>query len=109
MYLTCICSVGEKRKLKIPAHLGYGESGAPPTIPGGATLIFDTVSLGDKCMSYTIKGHPVHVARQPPCTKASRTWCPQRSRTGVEFHMPLWLAHYNSAGHQRLLVVSELA
>eukprot|EP00879_Flechtneria_rotunda_P013644 GHRR01014253.1.p1 GENE.GHRR01014253.1~~GHRR01014253.1.p1 ORF type:complete len:115 (+),score=26.96 GHRR01014253.1:190-534(+) len=34
--------VGEKRKLKIPPHLGYGESGAPPTIPGGATLIFDT-------------------------------------------------------------------
>ncbi|XP_057534693.1 peptidyl-prolyl cis-trans isomerase FKBP15-1-like [Amaranthus tricolor] len=34
--------VGEKRKLKIPAKLGYGESGSPPTIPGGATLIFDT-------------------------------------------------------------------
>ncbi|KAH7576405.1 hypothetical protein ACOSP7_003333 [Xanthoceras sorbifolium] len=34
--------VGEKRKLKIPAKLGYGEQGAPPTIPGGATLIFDT-------------------------------------------------------------------
>ncbi|XP_021907524.1 peptidyl-prolyl cis-trans isomerase FKBP15-2-like [Carica papaya] len=26
--------VGEKRKLKIPAKLGYGEQGAPPTIPG---------------------------------------------------------------------------
>lgn len=34
--------IGEKRKLKIPPHLGYGESGSPPTIPGGATLIFDT-------------------------------------------------------------------
>uniref|UniRef100_A0ACD5XXG5 Uncharacterized protein n=1 Tax=Avena sativa TaxID=4498 RepID=A0ACD5XXG5_AVESA len=34
--------VGEKRKLKIPSKLGYGESGSPPTIPGGATLIFDT-------------------------------------------------------------------
>ncbi|KAL2933042.1 Peptidyl-prolyl cis-trans isomerase FKBP15-2 [Bienertia sinuspersici] len=34
--------VGEKRKLKIPAKLGYGENGSPPTIPGGATLIFDT-------------------------------------------------------------------
>lgn len=34
--------VGEKRKLKIPAKLGYGESGSPPKIPGGATLVFDT-------------------------------------------------------------------
>ncbi|XP_027092870.1 peptidyl-prolyl cis-trans isomerase FKBP15-1-like [Coffea arabica] len=34
--------VGEKRKLKIPAKLGYGDQGAPPSIPGGATLIFDT-------------------------------------------------------------------
>ncbi|KAE8726515.1 Peptidyl-prolyl cis-trans isomerase FKBP2 [Hibiscus syriacus] len=34
--------VGEKRKLKIPAKLGYGELGSPPKIPGGATLIFET-------------------------------------------------------------------
>ncbi|OAY34837.1 peptidyl-prolyl cis-trans isomerase FKBP15-1 [Manihot esculenta] len=34
--------VGEKRKLKIPAKLGYGPQGSPPKIPGGATLIFDT-------------------------------------------------------------------
>jgi len=26
--------LGEKRKLKIPAKLGYGEQGSPPTIPG---------------------------------------------------------------------------
>jgi len=34
--------IGEKRKLKIPAKLGYGDQGAPPKIPGGATLIFET-------------------------------------------------------------------
>eukprot|EP00475_Leptophrys_vorax_P019708 TRINITY_DN27006_c0_g3_i1.p1 TRINITY_DN27006_c0_g3~~TRINITY_DN27006_c0_g3_i1.p1 ORF type:complete len:205 (+),score=37.72 TRINITY_DN27006_c0_g3_i1:55-615(+) len=34
--------VGEKRKLKIPPHMGYGENGSPPKIPGGATLIFET-------------------------------------------------------------------
>ncbi|CAI5461355.1 unnamed protein product [Closterium sp. Yama58-4] len=34
--------IGEKRKLKIPPHMGYGENGSPPKIPGGATLIFET-------------------------------------------------------------------
>ena len=32
---------GGKRKLTIPADLGYGKAGQPPTIPGDAGLKFD--------------------------------------------------------------------
>lgn len=37
--------IGQKRQLIIPSNLGYGDAGAPPTIPGGATLIFDVQVL----------------------------------------------------------------
>jgi FKBP-type peptidyl-prolyl cis-trans isomerase FkpA len=33
--------VGEKAQLTCPSTIAYGDSGRPPTIPGGATLIFD--------------------------------------------------------------------
>ncbi|HEX3902278.1 MAG TPA: FKBP-type peptidyl-prolyl cis-trans isomerase [Polyangia bacterium] len=33
--------VGEKAVLTCPSTIAYGDSGRPPTIPGGATLVFD--------------------------------------------------------------------
>ncbi|KAJ2952890.1 hypothetical protein O0L34_g7253 [Tuta absoluta] len=37
--LMAMCE-GEQRKLVIPPEMGYGSAGAPPKIPGSATLTF---------------------------------------------------------------------
>ena len=37
--------VGEKAQLTCPSEAAYGDQGHPPTIPGGATLVFDVELL----------------------------------------------------------------
>jgi len=38
--------VGEKARLVCPSSIAYGDQGRPPTIPGGATLVFEVELVG---------------------------------------------------------------
>ena len=51
--------VGGKARLVCPSTVAYGDQGRPPTIPGGATLVFDVELI-------EIKAPPASPAAAPP-------------------------------------------
>ncbi len=57
--------VGEKAKLTCPSDVAYGDNGRPPTIPGGATLIFE-VELLDITTPKTTMSTPPPPPGMPP-------------------------------------------
>ena len=38
-------NIGERRRVRVPSQLGYGEAGSPPRIPANATLYFDVTLI----------------------------------------------------------------
>jgi FKBP-type peptidyl-prolyl cis-trans isomerase FkpA len=56
--------VGEKARLVCPSNIAYGDQGRPPTIPGGATLVFEVELMGIEAKTpsqmapFSMPGHP---------------------------------------------------
>jgi FKBP-type peptidyl-prolyl cis-trans isomerase FkpA len=57
--------VGGKAKLVCPAAIAYGDSGRPPTIPGGSTLVFEVELLETKAAPAAPVAPPVAPVTKP--------------------------------------------
>lgn len=67
---------GEKAVLTCPSSIAYGDSGRPPTIPGGATLIFD-VELLKVLPSNVVPSPPTPPITLPPGGSGSAGGAPK--------------------------------
>jgi FKBP-type peptidyl-prolyl cis-trans isomerase FkpA len=69
--------VGGKARLVCPANIAYGDQGRPPTIPGGATLVFDVELMEIKAPAPAAAAPPAAPpAASPAAPKPSPTATP---------------------------------
>jgi FKBP-type peptidyl-prolyl cis-trans isomerase FklB len=99
---------GDKWEMYIPSELGYGDSGSPPKIPGGAPLVFQMEILkingpavpADRCDPATKKGcaerEAAYVDKQASKSKAARAKELKRLRgmktAGTKPELASWIA-----------------